>query len=306
MRPRTAILLAALVLLPVGIGYLVFFGAPLGLLGLESVQHRHSGYAVGYPGGGASSYARVLTSPLYRRLLGETFKLAGLCALLCLLVGYPLAWGLRLASDRVRRVVVLGVMAPVLIGVVVRSLGWLVVLGEFSLVNLVLRTLRLEADLSRRSHLLSEMAVLGGMVQVFFPFMVLALFGAVGKIDLGLIRAARNLGATRMRAFFAVVVPLSLPGAAIGVATVFALATGAYVTVAVVGGVRVRSMAEMAYEESSTLVNWQLGAAVVVAVAVAAGVLVRLLLGGIRRADRLAEGAGRGAIWSRISTARSR
>jgi putative spermidine/putrescine transport system permease protein len=299
MRPRTAILLATLVLLPLAIGYLVYFGAPLGLLGLDTARRHHGGDGVG-------GYARVLTSPLYRRLLGETFKLAGLCALLCLLVGYPLAWAMRLASDRARRIVVLGVLAPVLISVLVRSLGWLVVLGEFSLVNLVLRTLRLEADLSRRSRMLSELAVLGGMVQVFLPFMVLALYGAVGKIDPALTRAARNLGATRLRAFLEVVVPLSLPGAAIGVATVFALATGAYVTVAVAGGVRVRAMADIAYQESATLVNWQLGAAVVAIVAVSAVVLLRLLLGGLRRADRLAEGAARRPIWSRISTVRSR
>jgi putative spermidine/putrescine transport system permease protein len=169
-----------------------------------------------------------------------------------------------------------------------RSLGWLVVLGEFGLVRLVLRTLRLEADMSHRSHLLSEMAVLGSLMQVFLPFMVLALYGAVSKIDPVLIRAARNMGASAARAFIEVVVPLSLPGAAIGVASVFALATGAYVTVAMVGGARVRGMAEMAYEESATLLGWQLGAAVVVVVLVAAAVLVRLLLAGLRRADTIA------------------
>jgi putative spermidine/putrescine transport system permease protein len=297
LRRRTALLLAALVLLPAAIGYLVFLGAPLGLLGLESVRPHHGGAIGGgvfagrpFTGGAsfASGYFRLLGSPLYRRLLGETFKLAGLCALLCLLVGYPLAWGMRLASERMRRLVTFGVVAQVLLGVVLRGLGWLVVVGEFGLVNLVLRTLRLEADLTRRSHLLSELALLGGMVQVFFPFMVLALYGAVSKIDLGLIRAARNLGATRSRAFFEVVVPLSLPGATIGVATVFALATGAYVTVAAIGGVRVRNLADAAYQESTSLMNWQLGAAVAVAVVIAAVVLVRLLLAGLRRADRLA------------------
>jgi putative spermidine/putrescine transport system permease protein len=181
-----------------------------------------------------------------------------------------------------------GRVAPALVNLTVRGMGWMVVLGEFGLVNLVLRTLRVEADLSRRSHLLNELSELSSMVQVFFPFMVLALYGAVAKIDLSLIRAARNLGATRTRAFFEVVVPLSLPGAAVGVVMVFALATGAYVTVATLGGVKVRAMAETAYQQSATLVNWQLGAAVLAVVLIAAALLLRLLFAGLRRGDRVA------------------
>jgi putative spermidine/putrescine transport system permease protein len=284
MRRRTLVLLAAMLLLPASIGALVYLGAPLGMLGLETMHGRHGGG--GIDGLLPSNYARVLRSPLYRRLFGETFKLAGLCALISLLAGYPLAWGLRLAADWARRSKSAGALGPVLVNVVMRSLGWLVVLGEFGLLNLVLRTLRLEADLSRRSWAREELSELLNMLEVFFPFMVLALYGAVSRIDLATIRAARNLGANRTRAFFEIVVPLSLPGAAVGVVSVFALATGAYITVAAFGGVRVRAMAEMAYEESSTLVNWQLGAAVLVVLFVSAFVLIRLLLAGLRRADR--------------------
>jgi putative spermidine/putrescine transport system permease protein len=284
MRRRNLLLVAAMLLLPAAIGWLVFFGAPLGMLGLETARHHGTGGLL------PANYAKMLANPLYRRLLGETFKLAGLCALISLIAGYPLAWGMRLAADWARRGGAAGSLGPVLVNAVMRSLGWLVILGEFGLLNLVLRALRLEADLSRRSHLLGELAELGDMLEVFFPFMVLALYGAVARIDLATIRAARNLGATRVRAFFEVVVPLSLPGAAVGVVGVFALATGAYITVAAFGGVRVRAMAEMAYEESSTLVNWQLGAAVLAVLLVSAVVLLRLLFAGLRRADA---GAGR-------------
>jgi len=285
MRRRTLVLLGAMLLLPAVIGWLVYFGAPLGMLGLETVQRHHTGTAAGLGGLLPGNYARVLRSPLYRRLLGETFKLAALCAMISLLAGYPLAWGLRLAADWARRSKTAGSLGPLLVNVVMRSLGWLVVLGEFGLLNLVLRTLRLEAELSRRSRLLDEARELWNMLEVFFPFMVLALYGAVSRIELATIRAARNLGATRTRAFFEVVVPLSLPGAAVGVVSVFALATGAYITVAVFGGGRVRAMADMAYEESSTLVGWQLGAAVLVVLLVSAIILLRLLLAGLRRAD---------------------
>ena len=293
MRRRTWILLAVMILAPVAIGYLVFFGTPLGMLGLETVQHRGHGGGGGLPAGLGipNTYSRVLANPVYRRLLGETFRLAGACALVCLLLGYPLAWALRLGAERLRRNAGLGRFAPVLVNILTRGMGWVVVLGEFGLINLVLRTLKVEADLSRRSRLMGELSELSSMVQVFFPFMVLALYGALAKIDLVLLRAARNLGATRLRAFFEVVVPLSLPGAAIGVTTVFALATGAYVTVATVGGVKVRAMADTAFAESSTLLDWQLGAAVLAVVLISAAVLVRLLIAGLRRADTAASRA---------------
>lgn len=293
MPRRTPLLLAVMVLAPMAIGCLVYFAAPLGLLGLARVQSHHAGAnpslaGILLPGG----YAQALNNPLYRRLLATTFRLAGACALICLLLGYPAAWGLRLAAERLRRSRALGSLAPTVVAVVLRGLGWMVVVGEFGLVNLVLRTLRVEAELSRRSHLLNELSELSSMVQVFLPFMVLALYGAVAKIDLHLLRAARTLGATPLRAFFEVVVPLSLPGAAIGVVSVFALATGAYVTVATMGGVKVRAMAETAYAESSFLVHWQLGAAVLVVVIVATAVAIRLLLAGLRRDGRERVSAG--------------
>jgi putative spermidine/putrescine transport system permease protein len=284
MRRRTLLLLAALVALPVAIGALVYLGAPLGLLGLASV-HPHGRSGIAFAGLSPHGYARVLQSPLYRRLLGETFKLAGLCAVLCLVFAYPLAWGMHLASDRLKRVVTVGVLVPLVLNVLVRGMGWVVVLGEFGLVKLVLRTLRLEADLSRRSQLASELAVLGSMVEVFFPFMLLALYGATSKIDPALLRTARNLGASRLRAFLGVVVPLSLPGAAVGVVMVFALATGAYVTVAALGAFRTRTIAETVYAESATLMNWQLGVAVLLVLAIAGWVLVRLLFAWLRRAE---------------------
>ena len=285
MRRRSWLLLAAMLLAPVLIGYLVFFGAPLGLLGLQSVGRHHAG-GLSVDAVLPLSYGRLLANPLYRRLLVQTFELAGACALICLLAGYPVAWGLRLGAERLRASAALGGFAPSLVGMLVRGMGALVVLGEFGLINLVLRTLRVEADLSRRSHFGSGFTELSGMVQVFFPFMVLALYGALAKIDLALPRAARNLGATRLRAFIEVVLPLSLPGAAIGVVGVFALATGAYVTVAALGAVKIRALAETAAADSATLIDWQLGAAVLAVLLISAAVLMRLLLTALRRAER--------------------
>ena len=254
MRP-----LAPLLVVPAAVSFLVLLAAPLGFLLLESV-HRFS--LTSAPAGvTAANYVKLLLDPYYLRLLGETLSLAASTAGLCLALGLPVAWGLRLAPRRLQAALLLGLLAPLLVSVVVRSFGWVVVLGEFGLINAVLQWLGVEGAASHRTHLYTRAAVLAGLVQIFLPFMVLALHASLQTIDLQLIRAARNLGANRWRAFLAVL-PLSVPGMAAGVTTVFALTAGSYVTVAVLGGHRVRVLAVVAYEQAISGMNWPLGAAI--------------------------------------------
>jgi len=259
----------ALLLLPAVLALTVLFACPLLFLVWESL-HRFS--LTGTPPG--------LSFANYTRLLGETFRLAGLTALICLVLGYPVAWCLRLASRRVQGWLLLGLLAPLLVSVVVRSFGWVVVLGEFGLLNAALRALWLPG--ADRTHLFNEGAVLAGLVHVFFPFMVLALFGSLQRLDLQLVRAARGLGANPLRAFLALA-PLTLPGAVAGVSTVFSLATGSYVTVAVLGGTGVRVLAVVAYEQAVSGMNWPLGAAVGVVLLVATTLALRLFTVAVHR-----------------------
>ncbi len=260
----------ALLLMPAVVVSLVLFVAPLGFLVIESA-HRFSltGAAMGLTW---ANYARLLSDGYYLGLLGETFKLAALASGICLVVGMPVAWCLRLAHPRLRGLLLLGVLAPLLVSVVVRSFGWIVVLGEFGLLNAVLNGLGFGQG---RTHLFTQAAVLAGLVHVFLPFMVLALLGSLQKIDLRLMQAARGLGAGRARAFLAVA-PLMLPGVVAGVTTVFALTTGSYVTVAVLGGSGVRVLAVVAYEQAVSGMNWPFGAAIGVLLLVATTLLLRL------------------------------
>ena len=268
----------ALLLLPALLALTVLFACPLLFLAWESL-HRFS--LTGTPPGLTfANYARLLGDPFYLGMLGETFRLAGLVALICLVLGYPMAWCLRLAPRRVQGWLLLGLLAPLLVSVVVRSFGWVVVLGEFGLLNAGLQALGLPD--SDSTHLFSEGAVLAGLVHVFFPFMVLALFGSLQRVDLQLLRAARGLGANPVRAFLALV-PLTLPGAVAGVSTVFALATGSYVTVAVLGGTGVRVLAVVAYEQAVSGMNWPLGAAVGVVLLVATTLALRLFTAAVDR-----------------------
>ena len=273
----------AILLLPAVTAFLVLFACPLLVLAWESVQR----FSLTGTGGGvtAANYLRLLTDTYYLRMLGETFKLATLVSLLCLVFGYPVAWCLRLAPRRVQGLLLLGLLAPLLVSVVVRSFGWVVILGEFGLLNAMLSSLG-ATQAGGRTHLFTEAAVLAGLVHVFFPFMVLALFGSLQKLDLQLLRAARNLGANRWQAFLAVL-PLTLPGMVAGVTTVFALTTGAYVTVAVLGGTGVRVLAVVAYEHAISGMNWPFGAAIGVVLLVSTAGLLRLFQELVARAWRM-------------------
>ncbi|GAC1347665.1 MAG: ABC transporter permease [Acetobacteraceae bacterium] len=258
---------------PAVIAFVALLAAPLGFLVVESL-HRFSltGTSSGFTG---VNYVKLLGDSYYLRLAGETFKLACLASALCLVLATPLAWGLRLASSRVQGLLLLCLLAPLLISVVVRSFGWVVILSEFGLLNAGLRAIGIDGPASHRSHLYQEAAVLAGLVHVFLPFMALALYGSLQKIDLQLLRAARNLGANRAQAFLAVL-PLSVPGMVAGVATVFALTAGSYVTVAVLGGNGVRVLAVVAYEQAISGMNWPLGSAIGLLLLVATTVALRV------------------------------
>lgn len=262
-----------LLVLPVLIVFLVLFACPLAFLLWESV---HPFSLTGASGSLiCANYRRLLGDPYYLRMLAETFKLAAMTSALCLVIGYPVAWCLRLAPRRVQGLLLLGLLAPLLVSVVVRSFGWVVILGEFGLLNAVLRAVGVTDAAGQRTHLFTEAAVLAGLVHVFLPFVVLALYGSLQKVDLQLPRAARNLGANRMRAFLAVL-PFGLPGVVAGVTTVFALTTGSYVTVAVLGGTVVRVLAVVAYEQAISGMNWPLGSAIGMVLLGATAALLRL------------------------------
>jgi len=264
---------APLLALPAVLAFVVLFAAPLGFLVSESL-HKFSltGAVTGLT---PVNYLKLLTDSYYLDLLAETLKLSALASALCLVLGTPVAWTLRLATSRMQGLILLGLLAPLLVSVVVRSFGWVILLGEFGLLNAALQAAGVGGPVSHRTHLYTEAAVLAGLVHVFLPFMVLAIYGALQKLDLQLLRAARNLGANRFRAFLAVL-PLTVPGMVAGVATVFALTAGSYVTVAVLGGNGVRVLAVVAYEQAISGMNWPLGSAIGLVLLLATTLLLRL------------------------------
>jgi putative spermidine/putrescine transport system permease protein len=206
------------------------------------------------------NYAKFLTDPFYLGILWRTLKLALLTTATTLALGYPVAYHLTRCSGRKRAYLTLLIVAPLLVSVVVRSFGWLVILGPNGLVNSLLTGLGVVSDPLRLLY--TETAIVVGLTHVFLSFMVLSVAASLGRIDPALIRAAQNLGASERQAFMRVVLPLSLPGVAAGSLIVFTLAASAFITPALLGGPRVKVMSYLAYQQTLLLSDWPYGSAI--------------------------------------------
>jgi len=137
---------------------------------------------------------------------------------------------------RERAILMLLIISPLVVSIVIRNLGWLIILGRRGLLDALAGLLGLgSADLLR-----TETAVVIGLAHIFYPFMVLSIYGSLQNIDPAVLRAAANLGAGPWRAFSAVTLPLSMPGLIAGSLIVFALSVSSFVTPALLGGARVK------------------------------------------------------------------
>jgi putative spermidine/putrescine transport system permease protein len=251
--PRTKAL-GWLMLLPVLALCVVVVAAPLANLLVQSLSSAdgHAGFTLG-------NYTRFFTDPFFLSVLGRTFRIAALVVVLCLIIGWPVAYFLARSSGRARVFLTLIVLAPLLISVVVRTFGWVVVLGRNGVVNNLLVALGVLDEPARLLY--NEGAVLLGMVHMLMPLMVLPIAAALDNVDPALARAAQNLGAGFWQVLFRVWLPLSLPGIVAGTIITFSLAASAFVTPVILGGARMKFMSSLIYQYNVTLLDWPFGSA---------------------------------------------
>ncbi|HWK66346.1 MAG TPA: ABC transporter permease [Rhizobiaceae bacterium] len=243
---RTSLLLIA----PLGILLAAVFFLPIANFLLRSVFD---------PDLTLSHYASLFAEPLYLRILLRTLWIALATTGLTLVLGYPIALLMTRLNGVWAAAVSLCVVIPLWTSVLVRSYAWIVLLQRNGLVNQGLQQLGL---IERPLQLLhTDGAVLIAMTQVLLPFMVLPVYATLRNISPDLVRAAHNLGAGRFRAFLAITVPLSLPGAAAGAVMIFVLALGFYITPALVGGPRTLMIATLISQQATELSNWPFAAA---------------------------------------------
>lgn len=231
-------------------------------------------YGVGFS---VQSYTRFFSDPYYLGALAQTLWLGALTTLVCLALGFPVALQIARASARWRAVLYGLVLSPLLIGIVVRSFGWTILLGNNGVVNRALRAIGLIG--APLPLMYNAFGIVVALAHVFLPFMILPILSALQQIDPALQSAARSLGASRATVFRRIVLPLALPGVQSGVILVFVLAVSAYVTPMLVGGMRVKTMAMIVVDTLLDQFQWPLGSALALMLSLATAAAVVVFVG---------------------------
>ncbi len=257
-------------LAPVTIWLGLFFLVPLLLIVAYSfgTSEVYGGITLGF---NPENYLRVF-DPLYLEIIGRTFFIAALNTLLCLALGYPLAYFVVFKGRRWRNALILLVMVPFWTSLLIRAYAWVVILGGNGIANRTLQFLGITDE--PLTLIFTPEAVLMGMVYSYLPFMVLPLYAALEKFDTSLKEAAQDLGASRWHTFWRVTFPLSMPGVIAGSILVFIPSAGEFVIPDLLGGSRTVMTGNLIQQQFLQARDWAFGSALSVMLAV-------LLLGAI-------------------------
>jgi ABC-type spermidine/putrescine transport system permease subunit I len=219
-------------------------------------------------------YAKALGEGLYLGVFWNTFQIALLVTLACLLLGYPLGFLIATTTPGWATLGFIFVLLPLWTSVLVRTYAWMVLLGRNGVFNRWLIDTGLIGDPLPLLH--NVTGVLIGMVHVLLPYMVLPIYGAVRRLDPAIVAAAEGLGASDWRIFWRIYLPLTLNGIFAGSVLVFVLSLGFFITPALLGGGRVIMIAVLIEQEVRQTLNWPFAAALS-AVLLAATLLVYAL-----------------------------
>lgn len=257
-------------LTPVTLWLGLFFLVPLLLILAYSfgTSGIYGGITLGFNPG---NYLKVF-DPLYLEIIGRTFFIAALNTLLCLALGYPLAYFIVFRGRRWRNALILLVMVPFWTSLLIRAYAWVVILGGNGIANRTLQFLGITDE--PLTLIFTPEAVLMGMVYSYLPFMVLPLYAALEKFDIRLKEAAQDLGASRWHTFWRVTFPLSMPGVIAGSILVFIPSAGEFVIPDLLGGSRTMMTGNLIQQQFLQARDWAFGSALSVLLAV-------LLLGAI-------------------------
>ena len=268
---------------PAALWLLIFFLVPLVMVLLVSLGERGEAGQVVYSWT-VKNYARFFSKIggryLYVQIFGRSLGIALINTLLCLLVGYPLAYFIARQPVSRRNALLLLVMIPFWTNFLVRTYAWMVILRDTGVINTVFLGLGL---ISQPLPLLyNRGAVILGLFYGYLPFMVLPLYASIEKLDFSLVEAAQDLGADALRTFLRVVLPLTMPGIVAGSIIVFIPSIGAYVTPDLMGGARVTMVGNLLQQQFLKVRDWPFGSAVgfILMLTVLAATLVYFRSGG--------------------------
>ena len=218
--------------------------------------------AISLPDGSTEFYQQIFTTPVFLRVIGETFRVSALVMVLTVAVAYPYAYAMAHSGRTVLLLLTVALLIPFWVSLLLRSFSWIVLLQNSGLINDFL----ISAGLIEKPLRLirTPAGVMVGMVHILLPYAVLPLYSVMKKIDLRLLEASQICGASWLRGFVRIYFPLSLPGVMASAILTFTLALGFYITPALLGSPRNMMIAQMIAGQFNEQLNFGLGAALAV------------------------------------------
>jgi putrescine transport system permease protein len=210
----------------------------------------------------ADNFRFLLTDKLYAITYARSLFMAAAATLLCLALGFPIAYGIARSTPAVRSLLLLLIVLPFWISFLLRVYAWMGLMNNYGVINNVLMGLNV---VSRPVPLMyTDFAIFVGLVYSYLPFMILPLYATLERMDLDLVEAAQDLGASRTRAFWDITWPLARPGVIAGCLLVFIPAIGEYVIPYLLGGPDSLLIGRVLFDEFFVNRDWPLASAVAI------------------------------------------
>lgn len=229
-------------------------------------------------------FHKFFTDPDFLLILWRSIGIALKTTVICVLLGYPVAYFIANSSERMQNILILAITVPTWINMLVRTYAWIGILSEGGILQSLLKLLGFgEVEL-----MYTEGAVMLGMVYNFIPFMILQINTSLSKMDKSLLEASADLGADRVQTFLRVILPLSLPGVVSGITLVFLPAVSSFFIPKLLGGGQFFLIGNVIENQFITVGEWNFGSAISMIMAV----IMMLSMYLVRKLDR-DEGAER-------------
>jgi len=251
---------AHLVLLPPAVWLLLIFAVPLGIMIAVSLGTTDPVYQAVY-GWHPGNYADVF-DPLFAPVLLRSVGYALATVVLCVLIGYPIAYYIARFGGRYKTLLIAIVVLPFLVNYLVRTYAWVAILSDEGLVNGILTDIGLSQ--SGVQFVNTPWAVIGGLVYGYLAFMILPLYAALDRMDPALIEAGKDLYGSRWETFRHVTWPAAFQGLAAGCVLVFLPAVGDFVSAQLLGGADTYMVGNLIQQQFLEAANWPFGAALTI------------------------------------------
>jgi len=212
--------------------------------------------------------------PIYVGILLDSIRIAGTATIVALLLAYPTAYAISLAPRNKQTTLLFLVMLPFWSNYLIRTYAWIVLLNREGLINNTLESIGVISE--PLDILYNEFAVVTGLVYNYLPFVVLAIYASISKLNPEMREASEDLGAPAWKTFLRITLPLTMPGVAAGAVFIFVLSVGNFITPDLLGGGKLQMVGNLIYDQFLSARDWPFGATLSF---ILIGIMMMLLFG---------------------------